>query len=59
MRGAAGAQDWTFIDAIERQPARWVRYLRMLISCPKDSIRIFVSRLLVTWNSHISSPKLR
>ena len=58
MAELVAAQDWTFVAGIERQPPRWVRYFRMLISCPRDSIRIFVSRLMLTWNTHIRSPKL-
>ena len=57
MADLIAAQDWTFVAGIERQPPRWVRYLRMLISCPRDSIRIFVSRLMLTWNTRIRSPK--
>jgi glycosyltransferase involved in cell wall biosynthesis len=59
MQTAARGQEWTFIDGIDRQPARWLRYLRMLVSCPRDSMRVFVSRLLLTWNTYIHSPKLR
>lgn len=59
MQSSAREQDWTFIDGIGRQPPRWLRYLHMLASCPRDSIRVFVSRLLLTWNTYIPSPKLR
>jgi hypothetical protein len=59
MRGAARAQTWTFADGIEHQPPRWLRYARILISRPRDSMRVFVSRLLLTWNSYIPKPKLR
>ena len=59
MQSAAQSQTWTFADRIDRQPPRWLRYLRLLISCPRDSIRVFVSRLFLTWNTYIPSPKLR
>ena len=58
MAGLVAAQDWTFDAGIENQPPRWVRYVRMLLSCPRDSLRIFVSRLLLAWNTYVRSPKL-
>ena len=58
MAGLVAAQDWTFDAGIENQPPRWVRYVRMLVSCPRDSLRIFVSRLLLAWNTYVRSPKL-
>ena len=51
--------DWKFDSGIERQRPRWLRYLGMLLDCPKDSVRILVSRLLLTWNSSVPAPKLR
>lgn len=55
----AATQDWTFEPRLEQQPPRWLRYGRLLIDCPRDSLRILVSRILLTWNTHIPSPKLR
>jgi glycosyltransferase involved in cell wall biosynthesis len=59
MQPAAHAQDWTFAAGIAEQPPRWLRYLRILIACPRDSMRVFISRVMLTWNSYIPSPKLR
>lgn len=59
MRELVSGQDWTFDARIERQPPRWRRYLSMVAGCPKDTLRILTSRLLLTWNTHIPSPKLR
>ncbi len=59
MRALVSAQDWPFEAGIEGQPARWRRYLAILVSCPRDSMRVFISRLLLTWNTSIPSPKLR
>ena len=59
MRGLVSAQDWNFDAGIEAQPPRWRRYLSILVSCPRDSMRVFISRVLLTWNTHIPSPKLR
>lgn len=52
-------QDWPFSPSIERQRPRWLRYLGMVVSCPRDSARIFVSRLILAWNSLVPAPKLR
>lgn len=59
MASLVAAQDWTFDSGIEAQPPRWVRYASLVRSCPRDSLRIVVSRLLLMWNTHIKSPKLR
>lgn len=59
MQDLVSAQDWSFDSGIERQPPRWRRYLGILVSCPRDSMRVFVSRLLLTWNTLIPTPKLR
>lgn len=59
MRPLVDAQDWSFDARMERQPARWRRYLGMLLGCPRDSLRVFVSRLLLTWNTYVPAPKLR
>jgi glycosyltransferase involved in cell wall biosynthesis len=59
MTPVVAAQDWKFEAGIERQPPRLLRYVRMLISCPRDSLRIVVSRLMLAWNTYIPSPKLR
>ena len=59
MRRAATVQSWTFDAGIEHQPARWIRYLRIVAECPRDSMRVFVSRLLLTWNTYVPYPKLR
>lgn len=59
MRGLTSAQDWTFDAAIEKQPPRWLRYLGILVSCPRDSLRVFASRLLLTWNTLLARPQLR
>ena len=59
MQHLVAEQEWTFESGIETQPPRWLRYVRIAISCPRDTARIVVSRALVTWNSHIRRPKLR
>ena len=59
MRGLISAQDWTFEPHIETQPPTWLRYLRLLAGCPRDSARIFVSRVLLAWNTYVPAPKLR
>lgn len=59
MAPVVAAQDWKFEAGIERQPPSLLRYVRMLISCPRDSLRIFISRLMLAWNTYIPSPKLR
>jgi hypothetical protein len=53
------AQDWTFASGIDRQPPRWRRYLGLAVDCPRDTLRIIVSRLLLAWNSLVPAPKLR
>lgn len=52
-------QDWQFNSGIENQPLRWLRYLKLLVDCPSDSLRIFVSRILLTWNTLVPAPKVR
>src|SRR5260370_25480268 len=37
------SQDWAFDDRIEHQPQRWQRYLRIVVSCPRDSMRKYRS----------------
>jgi hypothetical protein len=59
MAGVVAAQDWSFDAGIERQPHTWLRYLRILGSCPRDSLRVAVSRLLLAWNTHVPTLKLR
>lgn len=59
MQKQAAEQDWTFDPGLASQRPRWLRYLGMVFGCPKDSLRIFVSRLLLTWNTYVPSPKLR
>jgi hypothetical protein len=59
MRSVVSSQGWTFNSGIENQAPRWVRYLRIARDCPRDAIRIFVSRLLLTWNTYVGTPKLR
>jgi hypothetical protein len=58
MASLIAAQDWPFDAGLERQPPTLVRYVRILISCPRDSIRVFVSRLMLGWNTYVRSPKL-
>lgn len=53
------AQDWRFDADIESQPPRFVRYLRILRKCPRDFVRIVVSRLLLAWNTAVPAPKVR
>lgn len=59
MRRLVADQDWTFDAGIERQRPKWIRYLQLLAACPRDSLRVFISRLLLAWNSYIPRPKLR
>lgn len=59
MRELAARQDWSFEARIESQPPRWRRYVSLVFSCPRDSMRVFTSRLLLTWNTYVPSPKLR
>jgi hypothetical protein len=59
MQTLVSAQDWAFDASIERQPPRWRRYIAILVSCPRDSLRVFTSRVLLAWNTYIASPKLR
>ena len=59
MRGLAATQDWSFEARLESQPPRWRRYVSLFLSCPRDSMRVFTSRLLLTWNTYVPSPKLR
>lgn len=58
MAGLIAAQDWSFDAGLERQPPTLVRYVRILISCPRDSIRVLVSRLMLAWNTFVRSPKV-
>jgi hypothetical protein len=44
---------------METQAPRWLRYLRILRACPRDSARIFISRVILAWNSIVRAPKLR
>ena len=59
MEHLIAEQDWSFSPDIERQRPRWLRYVGMVIACPRDSLRIFVSRLILAWNSVVPAPKLR
>lgn len=59
MNALIAAQDWKFEPHIDAQAPQWLRYLRLLFQCPRDSARIFVSRVLLAWNSYIPAPKLR
>jgi glycosyltransferase involved in cell wall biosynthesis len=59
MSDLVAAQDWTFSARIDEQAPRWVRYWRILRSCPRDSLRVFISRVLLAWNTYIHAPKLR
>jgi hypothetical protein len=59
IRGVVEAQDWSFDANIESQPPRWWRYVGMVVSCPRDSFRVFVSRLLLAWNTYVPMVKLR
>jgi hypothetical protein len=59
MERLVSIQDWSFDAGIGTQPARLRRYVSILVSCPRDSLRVFVSRLLLAWNSYVPSPKLR
>ena len=59
MQPLVAAKDWSFDDGIDTQPPRIVRYARLLASCPKDSMRILISRLLLAWNTYVPAPKLR
>ncbi len=53
------AQDWSFDPHLEDQPPRWLRYLRILLACPRDAFRIAASRLLLAWNTRVPALKLR
>jgi hypothetical protein len=59
MQSAARTQDWAFDGGIEHQPRRWQRYMSIVVAYPRDSMRVFVSRLLLTWNTYVPYPKLR
>jgi hypothetical protein len=59
MHALVSAQDWRFDAGIDQQNPRLLRYLGMVRSCPRDSLRILVSRLLLAWNTYIPAPKLR
>ena len=59
MATMVAAQDWSFDSSIEGQRPRWLRYLSILRSCPRDSLRILTSRVLLTWNTYVAFPKLR
>ena len=59
MRDLISNRDWQFESGIEAQPPRIARHMRMLAGCPRDALRIFISRVLLTWNTHIRAPKLR
>lgn len=52
-------RDWEFDAGLERQRPRWLRYAGFVFSCPRDSLRIFVSRLLLAWNTLVPAPKIR
>jgi len=59
MSALISSLDWPFESGIEAQPPRLMRYVRILAACPRDALRILVSRVLLTWNTHIQAPKLR
>ncbi|MHB8612743.1 MAG: glycosyltransferase family 2 protein [Candidatus Dormibacteraceae bacterium] len=59
MAGLVAAQGWKFEPHIDAQAPQWLRYLRLLYQCPRDSARVAVSRMLLAWNSYIPAPKLR
>ncbi len=59
MDGLIAAQDWKFEPHIDAQAPQWIRYMRLLYQCPRDSARILVSRMLLAWNSYVPAPKLR
>ena len=59
MRERVAARDWDFDPEIANQPPRALRYLGVLVGCPRDSARVAISRLLLFWNTHIREPKLR
>ena len=59
MEPLIARRDWTFDAGLGQQPPRWLRYVRMCVSCPKDTMRIAISRLLLAWNTLIPAPKLR
>jgi hypothetical protein len=59
MQRLIAAQDWEFHPSLELQAPRWLRYLQLVAACPRDSLRIFVSRVLLSWNTNIPAPKLR
>jgi hypothetical protein len=59
MQALVSAQDWSFDAAIDKQIPRVLRYLGMIRSCPRDSVRIFISRLLLAWNTYVPAPKVR
>jgi hypothetical protein len=53
------AQDWRFDSGTATQRPRWARYLGLVRSCPRDSLRILISRLILVWNTYVAVPKLR
>jgi hypothetical protein len=59
MQPVVSAQDWPFEPNIEGQAPRFIRYLRILRRCPRDFVRIAVSRVLLAWNTVVPAPKLR
>jgi hypothetical protein len=59
MQPLVSVQDWVFDADIEGQPPRWRRYIAILVSCPRDSMRVLISRVLLAWNTYVASPKLR
>ena len=59
MQPLVASRDWSFEPRLKEQPPRPVRYMRLLFECPRDSLRILVSRLMLAWNSHVPTPKLR
>jgi len=55
----ASSQGWDFEANIDGQPPRAIRYARLLRRCPRDFVRIAVSRVLLAWNTAVPAPKLR
>ena len=59
MSDLVAAQVWDFDPQLESQRPRLLRYLGMLVACPRDSARVATSRLLLAWNTYVRRPKLR
>src|SRR5207249_487034 len=59
MAKLIASRDWEFEADLEKQRPRWLRYLALAAGCPRDSLRIFVSRLMLAWNTFTPAPKLR